>query len=100
MQLISGLEHPVLDKSTRSTLLKWTPSCQIANFKDILTHIDGETNIENQCKPSLQHKKDIFLMEAFSSFTANSHDLKLLNNGRIYLKIITLSNITSADEKH
>ena len=57
VQLTPGLQHPVLNRSTQSTFLKWTPSCWITNFKCILTHIDGETKIENQWKPSLHHKK-------------------------------------------
>lgn len=38
-------------------------------------------------------------MEAYSKFTNNSHTLKILNNCRTYLKIITLSDISSTDGK-
>ena len=71
----------------------------ITNFKHILNHIDSETKIENQWQPSLQRKKDVFLMEAYSKFTKDAHTLKIMNNCRIHLKIITLSDITSADGK-
>ena len=97
VQLISGMQYPILNKSTKTIFLKWTPSCWIANFKQILNHIDGETRIENQWQPSLQRKKDVFLMEAYAKFTNNINTLKILNNCRIHLKIITLSDITSAD---
>ena len=38
-------------------------------------------------------------MEAYSKFTKDTNTLKILNNCRIHLKIITLSDITSADGK-
>ena len=60
VQLISGMQHPILNKSTKNTFLKWTPSCWITNFKLILNHIDGETKIENQWQPLLQRKKRYF----------------------------------------
>ena len=44
-------------------------------------------------------KKDVFLMEAYAKFTKDINTLKILNNCRIHLKIITLSDITSADGK-
>lgn len=44
-------------------------------------------------------KKDDFLMEAYSKFTKDTHTLKILYGCRIHLKIITLSDITSADKK-
>ena len=44
-------------------------------------------------------KKDVFLMEAYAKFTNDTNTLKILNNCRIHLKIITLSDITSADGK-
>ena len=58
IQLISG---PILNKSTKNNFLKWTPSCWITNFKQILNHIDSKTRIENQWQPSLQRKKMSFL---------------------------------------
>ena len=33
VQLISGMQHPILNRSTKNTFLKWTPSCWITNFK-------------------------------------------------------------------
>ena len=71
VQLISGIQHPVLNKGTPTHFLKWTPQCWITNFKLILSHIEGETKIANQWTPSLQRKNDIFLMEAFHKFTHN-----------------------------
>ena len=44
-------------------------------------------------------KKDVFLMEAYSKFTKDTNTLKILNNCRIHPKIMTLSDITSADGK-
>ena len=99
VQLISGMQCPILNKSTKNTFLKWTPSCWITNFKQILKHIDGETRIENQWQSSLQRKKDVFLMEPYAKFTKDINTLKILNNCRIHLKIITLSDIISADGK-
>ena len=55
--------------------------------------------IENQWQPLLQRKKDVFLMNAYSKFTKDTHTLKIMNNCRIHLRIITLSDITSADGK-
>ena len=55
--LILGMQHPVLNKSTKHTFLKQTLSCWITNFKLLLNHIDRETKIENQWQPSLQRKK-------------------------------------------
>ena len=60
VQLISEMQHPILNKSTKNIFLKWTPSCWITNFKQILNHIDGKTRIENQWQPSLQRKKMSF----------------------------------------
>jgi hypothetical protein len=99
VQLIAGIQHPVLNKSTPTNFLKWTPSCWITNFKIILTHIEGETKIANQWIPSTQRKKDTFLMESFFKYTQDTHTLQILNNCRLYLQIFTLSDITSADGK-
>jgi hypothetical protein len=99
-QLISGVEYPILNKSTNDKFLKWTPSCWITNFKLILKNIEGETKLDNQWHPSLQRKKDVFLMEAYSKFTNDSNTLKIMNNCRLHLKIITLTDITSANGKH
>ena len=69
VQLISGIQYPVLNKGTPTHFLKWTPPCWITNFKLILTHNEGETKIANQWTPSLQRKNNIILMEAFYKFT-------------------------------
>ena len=39
-------------------------------------------------------------MEAYAKFTSDTNTLKILNNCRLYLQIITLTDITSADRKH
>merc|ERR1712183_1110889 len=60
VQLISGVEYPILNKSTNDNFLKWTLSCWITNFKLILKHLEGETKLDNQWHPSLQRNKTSF----------------------------------------
>jgi hypothetical protein len=47
--------------------------------------------------PTLQWKHDIMLMQFFISLNFNPTQLETLNRCRIYLQVISLSDITSAD---
>jgi hypothetical protein len=47
--------------------------------------------------PNLPREKDTFLMELFQSYRLNTQEMRILNKCRIYLQVLTLSDITSAD---
>ena len=73
-QIVSGIEKPILHKESETYFLKWTPTTWITDYKKLIRSTQGAVHITNQWRPSLQQKRDKFLMEAFYIFT---NDTKL-----------------------
>jgi hypothetical protein len=53
--------------------------------------------VEKHWIPKLPREHDVFLMEIFQMHNFSSNQLRYLNHCRLFLQVITLSDITSAD---
>jgi hypothetical protein len=53
--------------------------------------------VKNQWCPTLQRHQDVMLMDYFISIKYKYRDLALLNKCRVYLQVLSLTDLTSAD---
>lgn len=98
-KIVSGIGKPILHKNTDIHFIQWTPPTWIKNYKKLLHSTKGTVHIANQCKPTTQRKMDIFLMDSFYEYTTDTNTPQLLNNCKLYLQALTLSDIASVGGK-
>jgi hypothetical protein len=53
--------------------------------------------VKNQWLPTIQQEQDVMLMDYFISFKYKHTELAVLNKCRVYLQVLSLTDITSAD---
>ena len=64
-----------------------------------LAALNIKMDIKGAWKPSLTHPMDSFLMEKFVDKGCNKAVLEVLNDSRVYMKVIVLSNISKSGNK-
>ena len=97
LRLESGL--PCLDGDWQIDLsCAWLTNCWL---KDLLTFCGNkDITIQDTC-PTLRPYTtgDVFLMQVFASFYSDPSELRRLNEGHMFLQVISLSDICTADLK-
>ena len=96
-QIYSGIDTPILHRTTPPHFLQWREPSWMTNYKRILLDTNGEITINQQWLPSPQRKHDRFLMPTFYKFIPDKQSLIHLNNCRLYLQIFSISDLVSAD---
>jgi hypothetical protein len=76
---------------------KWIESCWLTAIWQVLHRVKIKLTAKNQWLPMLQRAQDTMLMDYFISLKYTHTDLDLLNKCRVYLQVLTLADITSAD---
>jgi hypothetical protein len=90
LQLTARITEPILECRTQ---LPYINSNWIMHLRQVLNEINGCLEINNIWLPKLQCSQDIPLMKAFLTKTTIRADLKVLNNWRLYFKVIFFSEI-------
>jgi ribonuclease HI len=78
---------------------KWVIPGWLTSLWKFLHRVNFSLQIKRQWTPIPQRENDIMLMDFFLSLKYKPHDLKILNQCRIYLQVFSLTDITSADGK-
>jgi hypothetical protein len=79
---------------------RWIDSNWLTSVWKHTHQINLTVDVERHWTPSLVRQHDNFLMEIFQSHNFSPIQLRHLNNCRIFLQVLTLSDITSADGKY
>ena len=95
-QMESGYITPIMNPGTPITYQKWAPSIWVESIKNFLYGMDAEIQIPNTTYPQAQREFDVSLMETFQHQYTGTKILAQLNRCRIWLGVITLSDITDA----
>ena len=113
-QLETGLTTPILSHSTSTDFLHYTTRTWTHSIKDSLTLINGSIQFTTHWHPKLQRLGDCSLMQQFLNHypityinkngktkksKSNIKLIQILNRCRIFLQVITLSDITDLSGK-
>jgi hypothetical protein len=94
-QLLAGVEEFILNKA--SSLSTWLDSGWIMSVWTFLNDANLEVEYMKKWTPTCSRVGDMFLMDYFLSCNLKTNVLRILNRCRLYLQVLTLSDITSAD---
>lgn len=76
---------------------KWLNHNRLTSLWEFTDKIQLQLTIKREWIPTLPRERDIFLMDYFVRQQYKSSDLKLLNQCRLYLQVLSLTDICSAD---
>jgi hypothetical protein len=74
----------------------WVPTGWPTSLWEFTQEADKQIDYPTQWLPKLSREHNLHLMPFFQTHRLKKGDLTLLNTCRLYLKVITLSDITSA----
>jgi hypothetical protein len=94
IQIISGLEDPILSSTHNISLMNknW-----ILHIWEFLVTINAMLNINNLWKPAKARANDQFLMQAAINEEYSTGDLTIFNNWRLFFQVSRLSDICNAE---
>jgi len=95
IQLLSECKNFFLNKNP--AISTWVPSGWPTSLWEFTHKVDIQIDYPTQWLPKLSREHNLHLMPFFQTHRLKKGDLTLLNTCRLYLKVITLSDITSAD---
>jgi hypothetical protein len=90
LRLMAGITELLLESRTQ---LPYIDSNWIMHLCRFLNEINRRLEIKNTWLPKIQSSQDIPLMKAFLAKTSIQAELKVLNNWRLYFKVIFFSEI-------
>jgi hypothetical protein len=96
LQLLSGSCSPVLNLPF-PTYKKWIEPSWLLSFWSFMFKVGYKITIKQQWVPTIPRKYDSSLMDQFLKLGFTDTQLCTLNRCRVYLQVIFLSDITSAD---
>ncbi len=96
LQLISGCERPILQQSYKR-YQKWVEPVWLMSLWAFLTKTKYQIKIKQEWLPSRPRYNDHSLMDHFMKLGFSDTQLGILNRCRLYLQVIHLSDIASAD---
>ena len=101
LQLYAGVGTPILKAETDIPVTARAEQGWLTSVKKYLSSCDAEILLTQQWCPELQRTGDSFLMEALQQkFSGQLKKLKTLNRCRLYLRVLTLADIsTSSGDK-
>jgi hypothetical protein len=98
VQLIIGSGESFLHKPFPK-YERWLDHNWLTSLWCFISKIKLKITVKRQWKPSLPRENDVFLMDSFITHGYKKVELQLLNQCRLYLQALTLSDICSADGK-
>ncbi|NCG03649.1 MAG: hypothetical protein GWP22_09365, partial [Actinomycetales bacterium] len=98
-QLISGFVRPILEQT--SPVVDFVDNSYIFDLRRRMREIDATLWIEKAWCPHLQRENDQSLMERFALLPhMTRHKMFKLNSVRLYLRVITLADLTDEAGTH
>ena len=98
-QLISGFVRPILEQT--SPVVDFVDNSYIFDLRRRMREIDATLWIEKAWCPHLQRENDQSLMERFALLPhMTRHKMFKLNSVRLYLRVITLADLTDESGTH
>ena len=95
-QMESGYITPIMSSETSITYQQWAPSTWVGSIKKFVFTMDAEIQIPNTHYPQAQQEFDVSLIETFQLKYTGTKILAQLNRCQVWLRVITLSNVTDA----
>jgi hypothetical protein len=95
-QLLSCIGEPIFQSKED---ISYIPTNWLLHLRQFIIEINASLEIRNIWLPKSQRANDQFLMTAFRKMKATRAELIILNNWRIYYKVILLSEICFASGK-
>lgn len=99
LQLMVGSSTPFFHLKY-PTYTKWIESSWLTSIWQWVTRAKFLLIIKRSWTPSIQRIQDIMLMDYFVSSQYEPNELQALNRCRLYLQVLSLTDIVSADGKH
>jgi len=96
LQLLSGSKYPILHQPYKHYSL-WIEHTWLTSFWAFLSKVQYKVVVSNQWVPTIQRCNDHSLMDQFQSLGYSAPQLGTLNRCRLYLQVLFLSDLTSAD---
>lgn len=96
IQLLSGIGKPIFQSQQD---ISYVPMNWLLHIREFLIETKATLEIRNLWLPKVQRQNDRFLMTEFRNMKATKAELIILNNWRIYYKVILLSDICFASGK-
>jgi hypothetical protein len=95
LQLISGTGKLILNLP--ATDFPWIETGWLTSLWAVITDLNFKISYPNQWIPTLPRAGDAYLMETFSNRQYSTTVMRTLNQCRLFLQVITISDISSAD---
>jgi hypothetical protein len=96
LQLAVGSTTSVLSLPSK-TYVSWIDSCWLVSFWVFLSRLQIQVHLTQHWLPVISWQNDMVLMDHFITQGYSAAALGTLNRCRLYLQVITLSDIVSAD---
>jgi hypothetical protein len=90
LQLLAGTSKPIMESNIN---LSYIPMNWILHLRTFFIEINGILEIQDLWLPKLQRQNDIFIMEAFIQAKVSKAELTILNNWRLYYKVLLYSEL-------
>ncbi len=96
LQLLVGSNSPFFHQPFKR-YSQWIEHSWLTSLWQLVSRVKFQITVKRAWKPAIQRLHDIMLMDFFVELKYSPHQLEALNRCRIYLQVLTLSDITSAD---
>jgi hypothetical protein len=96
IQLLGGIGEPVLESKRYITYI---PMNWILHLREFLIEINATLEVQDLWMPLPQCQNDRYTMEEFASTKATYAKLVILNNWRLYYKVIFYSELCFSSEQ-
>ena len=90
-QLVAGAEEYILQTSYAK--YQYCEHNEVTFLWDQLSKLNIQVDVQGAWKPTKRHKNDVFIMEGFIAKGYPTPILAVLNDIRVYMKIVVLSDI-------
>jgi len=90
-QLVTGAEEYILQ--TPYAKYQYCEHNEVTFLWDQLSKLNIQVDVQGAWKPTKRHKNDVFIMEGFIAKGYPTPILAVLNDIRVYMKIVVLSDI-------
>lgn len=99
LQLVVGFSQPLFERTAPT--VTYVRDSFLLSVRNQLADIDASLWIEDIWKPQLQREHDIFIMDAFVAIPGiTAAMLRQANEVRLYLRILTIADITHPDGQY
>ena len=102
VQILTGIGTPILEDTNKKSQLNlgYIPHNWILSIREFLTTFNGAIEYKEAWRPTPQRINDLIIMDEIHKWTKSSTQLSRINACRIYLRVITVADITDPTGKY